>query len=90
MITVASGAHRMGSVDPDDLFYNRRTYRPWQAYGQSKLANLLFTAELDRRAHEAGAHLIAAAAHPGYAVTNLQFAGPAFAQNPVGGCSPRG
>ncbi len=84
VVTVASGAHRMGSVDPDDLFYDKRTYRPWQAYGQSKLANLLFTAELGRRAREAGAHLIAAAAHPGYAVTNLQFAGPKYAQNSVG------
>ncbi len=84
VVTVASGAHRMGSVDPDDLFYDKRTYRPWQAYGQSKLANLLFTLALNQKAHEAGAHLIAAAAHPGYSVTNLQFAGPAYAQNPVG------
>lgn len=84
VITVASGAHRMGSCDPTDLNYERRTYRPWQAYGQSKLANLLFTRELDRRARAAGAALTAAAAHPGYSVTNLQFAGPGFAQNPVG------
>lgn len=84
VVTVSSGAHRMGSVDPDDLFFDRRPYRAWQAYGQSKLANLLFTAELDRRARAAEAHLIAAAAHPGYSSTNLQYAGPAIAQNPVG------
>lgn len=84
VVTVASGAHRMGSCDPSDLNYERRTYRPWQAYGQSKLANLLFTAELDRRARAAGAALTAAAAHPGYASTNLQYAGPAMSQNPVG------
>ena len=84
VVTVASGAHRMGSCDPTDLNYERRTYRPWQAYGQSKLANLLFTRELDRRARESGAALTAAAAHPGYAATNLQFAGPAMAQNRVG------
>lgn len=84
VVTVSSGAHRMGSVDPDDLFFERRTYRPWQAYGQSKLANLLFTAELARRAERADVPLVAAAAHPGYAETNLQFAGPSVAQNPVG------
>lgn len=84
VVTVASGAHRMGSMDPDDLSFHRRTYRPWQAYGQSKLANLLFTLALDHHARAAGAHLTAAAAHPGYAGTNLQFAGPAYAQNRVG------
>ena len=84
VVTVASGAHRMGGVDPDDLNFERRTYRPWQAYGQTKTANLLFTAELDRRAHAAGVHLVAAAAHPGWAATNLQFAGPSFAQNRIG------
>ena len=84
VVTVSSGAHRMGSVDPDDLFFERRTYRPWQAYGQSKLANLLFTSELARQAELADVPFIAAAAHPGYAGTNLQFAGPSFAQNSVG------
>ncbi|MGH9186085.1 MAG: short-chain dehydrogenase, partial [Acidimicrobiales bacterium] len=49
------------------------------AYGQSKLANLLFTFELDRRAGAAGTALIAAAAHPGYASTHLQAAGPEMA-----------
>ena len=53
VVTVSSGAHRMGSVDVDDLNYERRKYSSWPAYGQSKLANLLFMAELDRRAHAA-------------------------------------
>ncbi|MFN8125277.1 MAG: oxidoreductase [Candidatus Nanopelagicales bacterium] len=84
VVTVASGAHRMGDVDPDDLNFERRSYQPWRAYGQSKSANLLFTAELDHRAHAAHAHLVAAAAHPGWAATNLQFAGPSLAQNRIG------
>jgi NAD(P)-dependent dehydrogenase (short-subunit alcohol dehydrogenase family) len=84
VVTVSSAAHRMGSVDPDDLHYERRSYSAWPAYGASKLANLLFTAELDRRARGAGAPLVAAAAHPGYAATNLQYAGPAYAQNVLG------
>lgn len=90
VITVSSGAHRMGSVDTEDLFFERRRYNAWTAYGQSKLANLLFTAELARRARNAGAHLTAAAAHPGYAGTNLQFAGPSFAQNSIGRAVMRG
>ena len=74
VVTVASGAHRMGKIDFDDLNWERRSYRAWSAYGQSKLANLLFTAELQRRLTEAGSPVIATAAHPGYAATNLQFA----------------
>ncbi|HRY09826.1 MAG: SDR family oxidoreductase [Actinobacteria bacterium] len=84
VVTVSSGAHRMGSVDVDDLNYERRKYSSWPAYGQSKLANLLFMAELDRRAHAADWTLRSVAAHPGYAATNLQFAGPKYARNPVG------
>ena len=75
VVTISSGAHRMGVIAFDDLDSKRR-YQKWRAYGQSKLANLLFTHELDRRAHAAGLPLIAAAAHPGYAATNLQLAGP--------------
>lgn len=84
VVNVSSTAHRMGQLDPDDLNYGVRSYSAWSAYGQSKLANLLFTSELDRRAMAAGWDLIAAAAHPGYSATNLQFAGPAYAGNPVG------
>jgi len=84
VVTVSSGAHRMGAVDLDDLNYEHRRYSPWPAYGQSKLANLLFMAELDRRARAQGWSLRSVAAHPGYAATNLQFAGPAMAHNFVG------
>lgn len=68
VVTVSSGAHRMGSIAFDDLM-GERSYRRWGAYGQSKLANLLFTRELDRRF---GHRLTAVAAHPGYAATHLQ------------------
>jgi NAD(P)-dependent dehydrogenase (short-subunit alcohol dehydrogenase family) len=73
VVTVASGAHRGGSIALDDLNWRRRTYRPWSAYQQSKLANLLFTLELQRRLTAAGSSVRALAAHPGYAATNLQF-----------------
>jgi NAD(P)-dependent dehydrogenase (short-subunit alcohol dehydrogenase family) len=73
VVTVSSTAHRMGRIDFDDLAWERRSYRAWSAYGQSKLANLLFTAELQRRLTEAGSGVLAMAAHPGYASTNLQF-----------------
>jgi NAD(P)-dependent dehydrogenase (short-subunit alcohol dehydrogenase family) len=72
VVTVASGAHRMGHVDFDDLNWERKSYKAWRAYGQSKLANLLFTAELQRRLSAAGSDVLANAAHPGYAATNLQ------------------
>jgi NAD(P)-dependent dehydrogenase (short-subunit alcohol dehydrogenase family) len=72
VVTVASDAHRMGKIDLDDLNWERRSYSPWRAYGQSKLANLLFTLELQRRLAEVDSPVIAVAAHPGYAATNLQ------------------
>ena len=72
VVTVSSFVHRSGSIDFEDLNWERRRYRPWRAYGQSKLANLLFTAELQRRLDNAGSKVIATAAHPGYAATNLQ------------------
>jgi NAD(P)-dependent dehydrogenase (short-subunit alcohol dehydrogenase family) len=56
--------------------HGERRYGRWRAYGQSKLANLLFTLELDRRLRSAGSPLRSIAAHPGYAATNLQSAGP--------------
>src|SRR5215217_189955 len=73
IVTVASGAHRGGSISLEDLNWQRRTYRRWAAYQQSKLANLLFTLELQRRLSEVGSAVRALAAHPGYAATNLQF-----------------
>jgi NAD(P)-dependent dehydrogenase (short-subunit alcohol dehydrogenase family) len=72
VVTVSSTAHRMGKISLDDLNWERRSYSRWPAYGQSKLANLLFTLELDRRLGEAGSDVRATAAHPGYAATNLQ------------------
>jgi NAD(P)-dependent dehydrogenase (short-subunit alcohol dehydrogenase family) len=73
VVTVSSAAHRHGRIDLDDLNWEHRRYRRWAAYGQSKLANLLFTLELDRRLVEAGSPVRALAAHPGYAATNLQL-----------------
>ena len=84
VVTVSSTAHRMGRIDVADLNYEHRKYQNWSAYGQSKLANLLFAAELDRLATEAGWKLRSVAAHPGFSNTNLQFAGPSIAHNPVG------
>jgi NAD(P)-dependent dehydrogenase (short-subunit alcohol dehydrogenase family) len=75
VVTLSSGAHRMGRIDFDDL-QGGRSYKKWKAYGQSKLANLLFAFELGRRATAAGLALTSVAAHPGYAATNLQAAGP--------------
>jgi NAD(P)-dependent dehydrogenase (short-subunit alcohol dehydrogenase family) len=73
VVTVSSTGHRMGTIDFDDLNWKRKAYKPWRAYGQSKLANLLFTSELQRRLTDAGSDVLATAAHPGYAATNLQF-----------------
>ncbi|MFF6801020.1 oxidoreductase [Streptomyces sp. NPDC012616] len=75
VVTVSSMAHLLGTVDLRDLNSERR-YRRWVAYGRSKTANLLFTHELARRLAATGADLVAVAAHPGYASTNLQTAGP--------------
>jgi NAD(P)-dependent dehydrogenase (short-subunit alcohol dehydrogenase family) len=75
VVTVSSGLHRIGRLDRTDLMGERR-YRRWGAYGQAKLANLLFTYELQHRAAAAGAPLAALAAHPGYAATNLQHVAP--------------
>jgi NAD(P)-dependent dehydrogenase (short-subunit alcohol dehydrogenase family) len=73
VVTVASGAHSGGSISLDDLNWERRRYNRWAAYQQSKLANLLFTLELERRLTAAGSRIRAIAAHPGYTATNLQF-----------------
>ena len=72
VVNVSSMAHRIGRMNWDDL-QSERSYVGWVAYGQSKLANLLFTRELQRRLAERGSSTIAVAAHPGYAATNLQF-----------------
>ncbi len=75
VVTVSSLLHRNGRIDFDDLD-GAVDYRPWRAYGQSKLANLLFSFELDRRSRAAGLELASLAAHPGYAATRLHANGP--------------
>jgi NAD(P)-dependent dehydrogenase (short-subunit alcohol dehydrogenase family) len=71
VVTVSSSVYRMGRIDFADLNWERRRYRRWAAYAQSKLANLLFTTELQRRLAEAGSPVLATAAHPGYVATSL-------------------
>ena len=71
MVTVSSYAHYMGRINFQDL-QSEGSYQKWLAYGQSKLANLLFAKELQRRSAEAGGNPISIAVHPGYAATNLQ------------------
>jgi len=76
VVTVSSINHRMArSVGFDDL-QSERAYAPWTAYNRSKLANVLFFTELDRRFRRGGLGAISLGAHPGYSATNLQFAGP--------------
>jgi protochlorophyllide reductase len=77
VVTVSSNAHKFGRMHLDDLSWERTRYSRWRAYGQTKLANLLFSGELQRRAVAAGTSLTAVAAHPGYAATNLT-SGPAL------------
>jgi NAD(P)-dependent dehydrogenase (short-subunit alcohol dehydrogenase family) len=76
VVTVSSGAHHTGTIAFDDLQWTRRRYRPWLAYSQSKLANVLFARELQRRSDEAGWGLMSNACHPGYARTDLIANGP--------------
>jgi NAD(P)-dependent dehydrogenase (short-subunit alcohol dehydrogenase family) len=94
VVNVSSGAHRAGRMAWDDL-QSQRSYSPFVAYSQSKLANLLFTNELQRRLDRAGVKTLATAAHPGWTATNLQthsgLAGllnPFFGQKPPMGALP--
>jgi NAD(P)-dependent dehydrogenase (short-subunit alcohol dehydrogenase family) len=75
VVTLSSGAHRFGRIAFGNLGGDRHYFR-WRAYGQSKLANLVFALELDRRLREAGSTVKSLAAHPGWAATNLQYAAP--------------
>jgi NAD(P)-dependent dehydrogenase (short-subunit alcohol dehydrogenase family) len=75
VVTLSSTAHRTGRISFDNLGGERHYFR-WRAYGQSKLANLLFALELERRLSAANSTIKSMAAHPGYAATNLQFAAP--------------
>lgn len=72
VVTVSSFMHLLGRISLKDLNWKARPYSAWLAYGQSKLANLLFTSELQRRLDAAGSTLTSQAAHPGYSATNLQ------------------
>ncbi|MDH6570523.1 NAD(P)-dependent dehydrogenase (short-subunit alcohol dehydrogenase family) [Streptomyces sp. SAI-117] len=78
VVAVSSTMHALANIDIDDLNSERR-YRRWVAYARSKTANLLFVHELARRLAAHGSDVIAAAAHPGYAATNLQAAAPRMA-----------
>src|SRR4051794_7547962 len=66
VVTLSSPAHRIGRIRLDDLNWERRRYRRWAAYAQSKLADLMFAYELDRRLRAAGSTVRSIAAHPGY------------------------
>jgi NAD(P)-dependent dehydrogenase (short-subunit alcohol dehydrogenase family) len=72
VVTVSSMMHLLGVISLADLNWKSRPYLAWPAYGQSKLANLLFTSELQRKLTAAGSPVRALAAHPGYSATNLQ------------------
>jgi NAD(P)-dependent dehydrogenase (short-subunit alcohol dehydrogenase family) len=72
VVTVSSNAHKIGKIHFDDLNWEHGSYKRWAAYGQSKLSNLLFTGELQRRLSAVGSPVRAIAAHPGYSSTNLQ------------------
>jgi NAD(P)-dependent dehydrogenase (short-subunit alcohol dehydrogenase family) len=76
IVTVSSAVHHSGEIVLDDLQFERRRYTPEAAYAQSKLANLSFALELQRRLEMVGADAVSVAAHPGYSTTNLQRTGP--------------
>jgi NAD(P)-dependent dehydrogenase (short-subunit alcohol dehydrogenase family) len=85
VVTVSSFLHRIGSLDPATLGQPPDPYDRWLVYGRSKLANLLYVAELQRRLEAAGATAVSVAAHPGYTRTGLQTSGPTM----QGGVSAR-
>jgi NAD(P)-dependent dehydrogenase (short-subunit alcohol dehydrogenase family) len=89
VVTVSSMAHKWGGIDFDDLQWEKRNYSKGGSYGQSKLANLLFTYELQRRLDLAGVDTIATAAHPGWTATNLQRSSGLFRMlNPLMAMKP--
>jgi NAD(P)-dependent dehydrogenase (short-subunit alcohol dehydrogenase family) len=75
VVTVASLAHRNGKIDFDNL-QSEKTYKPWDAYGESKLANILFANELNSKAQAAHSKLVSIPVHPGVSVTNIIANGP--------------
>jgi NAD(P)-dependent dehydrogenase (short-subunit alcohol dehydrogenase family) len=89
VVVVSSDLHRSGTIDLEDLNGERRPYNAWAAYSQSKLANLLFVLELERRLTAAGSDVRAIAAHPGYAATNLQGGTGSWISNLAGAIGNR-
>jgi len=95
IVVVSSTAQTFGRIDFDDLNWESRAYSPMKAYGQSKLANMMFALELQRRLDAAGSSVIVTAAHPGWTATDLQrtagvarFFNPLFAMKPADGALP--
>ncbi|MDR3417451.1 MAG: oxidoreductase [Nevskia sp.] len=85
IVNVASMAHRWTkAMNLDDPNFEHSKYWKWDAYGKSKLANLLFTFELNRKLQQAKLAVTAAAAHPGFSDTNLQYVGPALENSRLG------
>ena len=72
IVNVSSGAHRYGNINFDDLHWDNRKYKKWASYGDSKIANLYFTYELQRKLGQNGSETIVTAAHPGWTATELQ------------------
>ncbi len=78
VVNVSSTAQNLGKLDLDDLHWTERPYDRMGSYGASKIANMLFTLELQRRFQQAGLSTIATSAHPGWTATNLQRTSPLF------------
>lgn len=89
VVVIGSAAHRSGILDVEDLFFERRPYRPYAAYAASKLANLSFLGELQRRLTAAGSPVRAVGAHPGYTSTGIQVGTGSAAFNRLGALGNR-
>jgi len=95
IVVVSSSAQDFGRIDFDDLNWQNRSYSAWKAYSQSKLANMMFALELQRRLAAHGSRVVVTAAHPGWTATDLQrtapsarFFNPILAMKPVDGAMP--
>jgi NAD(P)-dependent dehydrogenase (short-subunit alcohol dehydrogenase family) len=95
IVNVSSSAHRYGEIDFEDLNWEKRQYKEMASYGQSKLANMLFTLELQKRLEKSGAATLAVSCHPGWTGTDLQrhsgflrFLNPVFSMKPWQGALP--
>jgi NAD(P)-dependent dehydrogenase (short-subunit alcohol dehydrogenase family) len=95
VVVVSSAAQRIGKIDFDDLDWEKRPYSPWLAYGQSKLANMMFALELQRRLMPTASQVRVTAAHPGWTATNLgrtslfaKLFNPLFGMKPPQGALP--